>query len=370
MGLAAEVRAEFEAMLGTIAGTKESIRQAKDWMLSRPADVTDLARALREHVEAWADREDADQEERFTKILYAIYLLNDVFFNSGNDDPYRFGCLGELPAVMAAAREAAFDDGSRDRVSRVIDLWGSKKVFGAADIETLRSARRQPPAKPPAPAHLASWSDTAVMLPEPEVDVAPQRCDLASVPVGVMAGLVKVALSAGHEPWKPIDVSTMPSLMPPAIEPARLEARVNEFYRVLEKERAVRAEKRAAREKELLEDDRNFAVLHPLDDVEDQRSAEVAPTTSRVTATPAEPRPAPQPEPIGDENLGKKMLRGMGWEEGRGLGVAGRGRAEPINDAGQTDKIGIGLRKQDDEPDIYAQYRTQRGSSYRSRWNS
>ena len=45
------------------------------------------------------------------------------------------------------------------------------------------------------------------------------RCDLSAIPVGVMAGLVKIALTAGHEPWKPLDVANIPSLTPAVIEP-------------------------------------------------------------------------------------------------------------------------------------------------------
>ncbi|KAJ8598152.1 hypothetical protein CTAYLR_007363 [Chrysophaeum taylorii] len=413
MAASAEMLSEFESLLDKIAGTKESIRRAKDWMLSRPQHVGELAAALREHVERWAWRSEASAVERFSKILFAIYLLNDVFFNSGDDDPFRQGCLGQLGAVVSAARATAPDQAAKDKVSRVVDLWGAKKVFSAADIAALREETPPPLAPPVLQPILPAFGPPPVpppRCPPPAVVPAPvapppqppQRLDLATMPVGVMAGIVKVALASGHEPWKPLDVAALPALLPPAIEPGRLEARLNEFYRVLENDRAKRAEKRAAREKEL-ESDRPFTFLPvdvrapperrryptttapraftpPVDlDAFDPVAAAAAAANSGGAAASSNPRrrPAEPPDdaskPIGDENLGKQMLRGMGWEEGRGLGVAGRGRAEPIADTGQTDKIGIGSRnhqQQQPEPDIFAQYRSQRGSTYRSRWNS
>ena len=53
-----------------------------------------------------------------------------------------------------------------------------------------------------------------------------------------------------------------------------------------------------------------------------------------------------------------------------GLGAEGRGRADPILDAGQTDKIGIGSRPAKIDPsDAFGQFRQQRSSTYKSRWD-
>ena len=58
--------------------------------------------------------------------------------------------------------------------------------------------------------------------------------------MSAQAGLSRVALTNGHEPWAPLDVAAMPTLAPPAIEPGRLEARVKEFYRTLETDKLRR----------------------------------------------------------------------------------------------------------------------------------
>ena len=48
---------------------------------------------------------------------------------------------------------------------------------------------------------------------------------------------------------------------------------------------------------------------------------------------------------IGEDNIGHRMLRGMGWREGEGLGAAASGIAAPLA-AGAAkaaqDKIGLG----------------------------
>ena len=138
---------EFTEILETMAGTKQSIQQAKEWMLARPAAAPALAVALREYVVRGAAA--AKSAGAFAKILYAIYLLNDVFFNSGKDDPYRRGFYPELATVVHAASRAAPDDGAREKVLRVVELWGTKKVFPAQSIQALRDAAKTAPPPPP-----------------------------------------------------------------------------------------------------------------------------------------------------------------------------------------------------------------------------
>ena len=115
------------------------------------------------------------------------------------------------------AAKAADNDASRDKLVKVIELWGAKKVFNSEQIEELKVAAKNEPV--------------------PVATVQDQRCDLSTIPVGVMAGLVKVALNGGHEPWRPLDLTTMPTAAPMPVEPGRLEARVKEFYRLLEKDK-------------------------------------------------------------------------------------------------------------------------------------
>jgi hypothetical protein len=49
-----------------------------------------------------------------------------------------------------------------------------------------------------------------------------------------MANIVKAALKSKHPRYIPIDPSTLTQVIPPHVEPGRLEARINEFYRKVE----------------------------------------------------------------------------------------------------------------------------------------
>ena len=405
------MKTEFLGVLGKIAGTKESIRKAKDWIFGRPEKIDALARILRDHVVATTNGV-LPRDDRFTTALYAIYLLNDVFFNSTKDEPFRDGCLPYLPDIVTAATEAAPGD-SKEKVLRVVDLWGTKQIFEQKDMDILRKATTKSgfgatpqeaaeEAKKLMTASFPTVGPTTILErggltqvpPVPPKVLQPLKppdlttstpaplCDLAAIPVGIMAGLVRVALNAGHEPWKPLDVAAMPALMPPAVEPGRLDARIAEFYRVLEKNRLKRR----------VDDSRDD------DSGDQQRRRRVwgpppPPTAPPPIAPPPKILPIPRgaistystsrqdtldqldpDRPIGDDNVGKQMLRGMGWQEGNGLGVAGTGRAVPVADAGQTDKIGIGSRAPAPPPegldDTFLQYRNQRSVGYKARWNS
>lgn len=49
--------------------------------------------------------------------------------------------------------------------------------------------------------------------------------------------------------------------------------------------------------------------------------------------------------PIGENNIGARMLRAMGWTTGTGLGACGQGITEPISAGGvKRDRKGLGMR--------------------------
>jgi hypothetical protein len=58
--------------------------------------------------------------------------------------------------------------------------------------------------------------------------------DLHRISVGTMANLVKAAVKSGHPKFVPVDGNTIAHVVPPYVEPGRLEARVSEYYRKLE----------------------------------------------------------------------------------------------------------------------------------------
>ena len=78
---ASDDAATFQQLLADMSGTKESIKQAKEWLLQRPDRAEVFAKALQKHVA---------QQPGFQKLLFAVYLLNDIFFAARTkEDPFR-----------------------------------------------------------------------------------------------------------------------------------------------------------------------------------------------------------------------------------------------------------------------------------------
>ena len=48
-------------------------------------------------------------------------------------------------------------------------------------------------------------------------------------------------------------------------------------------------------------------------------------------------------DPIAADNLGNRMLRGMGWQPGEGLGADGGGRSSPVQALKRPRRLGLGL---------------------------
>lgn len=337
--------ATFATLLADMAGTKESIRHAKQWLLARPGQAEAFAKALRTHITS---------EPGFQKILFAVYLLNDIFFAAKTkEDPFRTSFAPVLPEVVRGASWAAPDDPSREKVARVVELWGAKKVFSGEAFEVLRRASKNEPEPEPEKAH--------------EPTVQDQRCDLSTIPVGVMTGLVKVALNGGHEPWRPLDLTTMPNATPAPVEPGRLEARVKEFYRLLEKDKLRRAVLQKPLQMEEEEDERP----QQQDDRKRRRAYEQLDSGYSTRRQDDEPARGLDVA-LGEDNIGRGMLQQMGWTEG-GLGARGTGIAEPLDVRSNRDAAqGVGAQQPPPQQahDEYSNYRTQRSSQYRSRWGT
>ncbi|KAG0617849.1 hypothetical protein M758_4G020100 [Ceratodon purpureus] len=61
-----------------------------------------------------------------------------------------------------------------------------------------------------------------------------------------------------------------------------------------------------------------------------------------ATEMPAALKKAASARPIGRENIGKRMLEGMGWKEGQSLGSGEGGLVDPILALGNTGRTGLG----------------------------
>ena len=188
------------------------------------------------------------------------------------------------------------------------------------------------------------------------------------MPVGVLVGLVKVAMQVhkqpllcfatvavdnpllialtsvqnGHKKYTPLDLSAIPPQMPQPIEPARLEARASEYYRRMPSrsggrdstDRRDRDRGSSRRDEDRDTRDRGYSRRDDDRDSRD-RSYSRRDDHSRDHSREREHRRDDrytQPEPtvskdraLEEDNVGHQMLKGMGWKEGSGLGSKGSG---------------------------------------------
>lgn len=259
--------------------------------------------------------------------------------------------------------------------------------------------------------------------------------DLGKIPVGNMANIVKAAKKAGHQPYATIDVMMYASHAAPYVEPGRLEAKLSEFYKhadlLLKKlasgtsvahDEAVATVSSVklrqvephsighSNEEEVWEKYVASATASSVftedDDkyrgggggnVDRERDNNVSiygrynkfarldgTADGRVFLSEQHQQHQQQSSAdreIAEDNVGHKLLRGLGWQQGSGLGTEGHtGIVEPIRSEGSKlskDRTGLGLAtaaaasssggssREDGGVDV-SSYRSQLSSQYHS----
>ena len=207
----------------------------------------------------------------------------------------------------------------------------------------------------------------AMGLPPMPLPIAPPpvvTIDLHRIPVGTMATIVKNCLKSGHPPYRPIDTRKLPSANMSLGEVGRLETRVGDFYKKLKK------------------------ILDPNDN---QTSSSKESKSSfgfgddnilskgLTTIGKKHPRPMidllpmvpQQPEAeISEENVGHKLLRSYGWQQGDGLGVDNSGIVEPIREDKSKlgkDRTGLGVASDVAADNSISAYRKHMSSAFYQR---
>jgi RNA-binding protein 5/10 len=78
---------------------------------------------------------------------------------------------------------------------------------------------------------------------------------------------------------------------------------------------------------------------------------------------------------ISEDNMGHKLLKGLGWQQGTGLGADQGGIVEPISSKAAADRAGLGAHAAEEMEYMnkdgtvdYSLYRKQRSSQYHSRF--
>jgi hypothetical protein len=220
--------------------------------------------------------------------------------------------------------------------------------------------------------------------------------DLARIPVGNMANIVKAAKRAGHPPHTTIDTMVFASHAAPHVEPGRLEVRVAEFYRTLEGILHPELAKAAEDSRRHAERDSRYGVSDGRREGSDRRrdgeegGERYVPGYDEERERRGDDQEWDRPRPrkigrysapdgagtsaqISEDNVGHKLLRGLGWQQGSGLGAEGGGIVEPISAKQMSDRAGIGSGDTTELPTLkdgsidYAAYRKQLSSQYHSK---
>lgn len=234
--------------------------------------------------------------------------------------------------------------------------------------------------------------------------------DLTKIPVGNMANIVRAAKRAGHAPHTTLDVMMYASHATPHVEPGRVEVRIADFYKHADLllnpslppapadnsagdnhlrgsetdkfpvSRTSHAVRHANAEK-----DKEESWVKYVPGYEDgqersgqeqdwHRYARKGPRHGHDSRPQTAAAAAAETE-IAEDNVGHKLLRGLGWQQGLGLGATSTGIVEPISAKPTSDRGGIGMASANDDQlqslqdgvVDYSAYRKQRSTTYHSR---
>jgi hypothetical protein len=255
-------------------GSKDCIRTLRVWILDRAHSAASVAVVIREFVYELQKSSDS-----FPKLLHTVYVLNDVFFNASsatNSGPYTIGIIHPgheqkvdvlacmwpyIPAILRVCYAADTKEASsKDKVTRLIDLWHTKGICSEMMKEALLRdvlSQREPPVSsgpaltkplgvipsslpPPPPPPLPPLPPVPKESPQEHVStIIPKTTssistkiamDMHKISIGNMANLLRQSYKSNNTKYFPLDPIQISTCIPPAIEPGRLEARVNDFY--------------------------------------------------------------------------------------------------------------------------------------------
>lgn len=258
-------------------GSKESIKLIRKWVIHRAHSLASSMQLVYQTLSKWTT--DSSIENLFAKHLHMIYLINDLLFNGSaatSKGPYTMilpedACrpvpivqimFPYLSWVLQNAYKLGSTEAEKARILRMVDIWSTKGFIDSAlSAHLMKSITQEEAVKPPLPAALSSPYplNVPIVAPPPPVFIqapplypmlppmhayppyqsfiapvpvmpSPVTIDVTKISVGHLSNLIKVALKAGLAKYAPIDPSTL-VLTTAHVEPARLEARVNEFYR-------------------------------------------------------------------------------------------------------------------------------------------
>jgi hypothetical protein len=269
-------------MLKHNRGSKETIKSIRVWIIDRSHSIIAIGFILAKYIRNQIDPTTANREcttinsthQPFTHMLHTIYLINDIFFNCQNasmkgpytklipklhDQPVNIvsHLFTQLPWIFYVTfKMAKSNAGDQDKIKKIVSIWLNKGLIDGTRANILNSVMKLEAINIPEPGLPLLASPFPLNLPPPNavmpavLPVPPRpeflglkaplplqapiqpTIDLYKVSVGNMANVLKNALRGNHLRYHPIDLKSSPVLLPQGqLEPARKEARIQEFYK-------------------------------------------------------------------------------------------------------------------------------------------
>lgn len=172
--------------LQTNTGSKESIKAIRKWVLDRAHSIICISSMIKDYVDKVVTSCAASGVNNITmvfdKVLYTLYAVNDILFNSkdvssigvytslisieSDSNVDIAGCIFlYLPFIMYLARSIANSDEQLQKLKKLIALWRSKVFIEESRCQVLENILSSPSSTPP----IVDLG--GIILESPEVDI-------------------------------------------------------------------------------------------------------------------------------------------------------------------------------------------------------
>ncbi|XP_024517616.1 calcium homeostasis endoplasmic reticulum protein isoform X2 [Selaginella moellendorffii] len=360
--ISSEMVAELHGLLDNLSGTKEAIKNARNWFVQRSTFAPTLVEVLRDRV----TKSDGNVDSQ----MNILYLVNDILFSSLQSrlntkelDGVALAFRPVLSSILVAIyQNPRVNDAEREQVEKMLQFWRTKEVYDPDTVYSLDKEMRfdstggrygektLPPPEPerdedhqlqssaasfPAPPQSPSVASLfpalapflAAQAPSTQTQQPAGRAEQAPYPFfppGLIPGMVRKMQIGSGVPYSPLSPLDIPTIIPSsATSESHIMDRVSKFF------------------KEIGEPDPLAGKYKPSGDSDDEGGGSGG---ARIPPPPQMQQVDPQTGTLPDGSLEHRP--GMTSTGRLGLGAA----ADP-NEATQYD-------------DVYTSYRKQRSTNY------
>ncbi|BDA50806.1 probable calcium homeostasis endoplasmic reticulum protein at N-terminal half [Coccomyxa sp. Obi] len=136
-----EVSSGFSQVLAALTGSKDSIRQSKDWFIACALHAAGMAAMMADHVSKAAS---------YDQQLHVLYLANDVLLKgqtqrgegvADSADPIAQAFRPVLLLMLSAiASKGGHTPEVIQRLTSIVDFWGERQVYSMETVADLKQA--------------------------------------------------------------------------------------------------------------------------------------------------------------------------------------------------------------------------------------